>query len=434
MERQDEPRTMKVFFIVWIGQLISTVGSSLTVFALGLWVYQATASVAAFAFIGFCRIVPVILLSPVAGSLVDRWDRRRLMIIGDTGAALASLSVAFLFLAGRLEVWQVYAAAFATALFGTFQTPAFMAATYQLVPKAHLGRANGMLQIGQAASEIIAPTLAGALVVTIQMGGIALIDVVTFLAAILAVLMVRFPPVQAVDLSRGKYALVRDTAAGFRFIAACPGLLGLLTVFAYTSFMGGMIGALLQPMILNFASAGVLGVLLSVAGGGFLIGSLVMSLWGGPQPRIIGVLGFGFLCGACVLLIGVRAWAPMVAVAAFGAHVTIPIVVASNQAIWQSKIAAGAQGRVFGVRQTIVGAAQPLAFLIAGPLADRVFEPLLAENGLLAASVGQIIGTGPGRGMGLMFMLLGATAMLLMAATACNPRVRLIEVELPDNA
>jgi hypothetical protein len=206
----------------------------------------------------------------------------------------------------------------------------------------------------------------------------------------------------------------------------------LLGVSIVINFLWGMVGALIVPMILGFASSERLGLIISIAGTGMFSGSLAMSAWGGPKRRILGVLGFEFVSGLCFILIGLRPVFWLTALGAFCAHVTIAIVSGSNQAIWQSKVEPGVQGRVFAAQHMMARVAAPLAYLLAGPLADRVFEPLLTAGGLLAGSVGRVLGTGPGRGIGLLFVAMGACKMAVAAAGYAHPRVRLVEEELPD--
>lgn len=426
---------MAIFYIVWLGQVISLVGSGLTSFALGVWVFQRTDSITQFALIGLFTVLPRVLLSPLIGPLVDRWDRRWAMILSDTGAGLSTLTIVLLLYGGRLEIWHIYLLAAVSAAFGTVQWPAYMASTTLLVPKGNLGRANGMSQFGQAASEILAPALAGALLLTIGLGGIILIDFASFLFAVVTLLIVRFPKPQTTTSAEGKPgegSWWHEIAYGWNYVTARRGLLGLLIFLATVNFMWGMVGALITPMILGFTSSHMLGVIISVAGAGMLVGSLAMSIWGGPKRRIYGVLNFELLSGVCFMLIGLRPafWSVMLGV--FGAHATIAIIYGSNQAIWQSKVAPGVQGRVFATQQMIARAATPLAFLLAGPLAERFFEPLLTASGPLVAGVGGIIGTGAGRGIGLLFILMGVAKIVVSLGAYLNPSIRYVEDELPD--
>ena len=272
---------MGVFSIVWLGQLVSIIGSELTRFALGLWVYQQSGSVTQFAFIALCSILPHLLLSPFAGVLIDRWNRRWIMMLSDVGAACSTILIATLFFTNRLEVWHIYLLTAMSASFDSFQGPAYAASITLLVPKKHLGRANGMVQFGQAVAEILAPLLAGILMVTIQLWGIFLIDFITFLLAVGSLLLVRFPAHRlSVNTTEERVSLFHEAKFGWHYIAARRGLLGLLIFLALVNFLWGMVGALITPMILNFTSADRLGLIISIAGGGMLFGSLIMSLWG----------------------------------------------------------------------------------------------------------------------------------------------------------
>jgi len=431
--QEKTPRDMRVFLAVWLGQVVSIVGSGLTSFALGLWVYERTGSVTPYALTGLFAVLPSVLLSTLAGVLVDRWDRRRVMLLSDTGAGLATLAVALLFLTGRVQVWHIYLATAVSAAFSTSQRLAYTAAMAQLVSKGSLGRANGLVQFGQAASEILAPALAGILLLTIKVQGVLLIDFATFLFAVTTLLLVRFPRVEiAMAGQPDEEPLWREATYGWRYIAARPGLRGLTVFFAVVNLLWGMVGAVIVPLVLGFASADTLGIIISIAGTGLLIGSLVMSAWGGPKRRINGVLVFEMLSGLCFLLIGLRPAFWPVAAGAFGAHLTIAIIYGSNQAIWQTKVPPGVQGKVFAAQQMIAASTKPLAYLVAGPLVDRLFEPLLIHGGPLAGNVGQIIGVGPGRGIGLLFIAMGVLKVAVTLASSLNPRIRRIEDELPD--
>jgi predicted MFS family arabinose efflux permease len=419
--------------IIWLGQVVSLVGSGLTSFALGVWVFEQTGSATQFALIGLSAVLPRVILSPLAGAVVDRWDRRKVMIAGDVGAGLSTLVVALLLLVAQLEIWQIYLLAGISAAFGTLQWPAFAATTSLLVSKENLGRANGMVQFGQAASEILAPALAGVLMGVIRLEGVILIDVATFVFAVTTLLLVRLPRPEVVGMGKPEDgSLWKSLSFGWRYISARPGLRGLLVLMAAVDFLWGMVGALITPMILSWASSDALGAIISIAGAGMLTGSLIMSAWGGPKRRINGVLNFEMLSGLCFVLIGLRPSFWPVAAGAFGAHVTIAIVFGSNQAIWQSKVEPQVQGRVFGTQQMVARAAVPLAYLLAGPLADRVFNPLMAVDGPLAGSLGPVLGTGPGRGIGLLFVMMGAFKVIITLLGRLNPDVRNVEDELPE--
>ncbi len=424
---------MRTFLVIWLGQLISTLGSGLTGFALGVWIYEKTGSATLFAMNMLAFALPNLLVSPLAGALVDRWDRRWAMILSDTGAGLSTLAVFLLLLTNRLEVWHVYVITAVSAAFSTFQWPAYSAATSTLVPKEQLGRAGGMVQIGEAISQIIAPGVAGALYVTVGMHGVVLIDFITFGFAVGSLLLVRIPrPAVSVEGEQSKGSIWKEAMYGWKYITARPGLLGLLMVFAGTNLFSGIMQPLLAPLVLDMTSADMLGYLGSVIGIGMLLGTLVMSAWGGPKRKVHGVLGFLLLGGIFTSMLGLRPSIPLMTVSGFLMMFTFPIVNGSSQAIWQRKVALDVQGRVFSVRRMIAWSTTPIAFAIAGPLADKVFKPLLLEGGPLAGSVGQVIGVGPGRGVGLMFIILGLCNVLVAAAGYLSPRVFYVEDDLPD--
>ena len=426
----SQRRSFQIFSLIWFGQMVSLVGSGLTTFGLGIWVYQHTGQVTTFALTLFFTALPVLLLSPLAGVLVDRWDYRSVMVACDTGAALSSLAVALLLAIGKLQVWHIYIAVAFNAGFSTFQQPAYTALTSQLVPKSQLGRAGGMLQSGSAVSDILSPLLAGALVVTIGLSGIILIDFATFIFAVITLLSVRISSCVSTaetrnPFRRGSGCLLTESARGWRFITARSGLVGLLIFSAIANFSSGVISALLVPMLLTFATANVVGTVISIAGGGMLAGSLILSLWGGPVKRIKGVLGFTFLKGLGILFIGLRPQVYLVIVAASVAHFALPISNALNQAIWQVSVPQELQGRVFALRQMLARSMVPVAFLLAGPLADRVFEPMMAHpHGILTA-----LGSGPGRGMGLIFLLMGTVIMLVSVSGMFSARLQTVENE-----
>jgi MFS family permease len=406
----------------------------MTGFALGLWVYQQSGSVTQFALINFAAVLPRILISPLAGALIDRWDRRKVMAISDSLAGLTTLGVAILYASGRIELWHIYLAVALSAVFNAFQWPAFMAAMTLLVPKGKLGRANGMLTLNRAAAEILSPLAAGALILTLELSGILLIDFATFLFAAATLILTRFPSpkIPSIHAASPSRSVWKESMDGLKYIAVRKGLLGLVVFTSVVFFLWGMVGALIVPMILGFTTEDVLGGILSIAGLGMLSGGLIMSAWGGPSRKIFGIVGSEMFSGLCFILIGLKPLAWMVAIGAFLAHVTIAVVEGSNQAIWQIKVPPEIQGRVFGAEQMITRSTAPLAYLLAGPLADKIFEPMMAMDGYLADSLGQLLGMGVGRGIGLMFILMGFIKISVAAWGFINPNIRGIEEDLPD--
>ena len=420
---------LHTFFIIWLGQVVSTVGSSLTGFVLGVWVYQQTGSATQFALIAACATLPSILLAPLAGALVDRHDRRRVMIAADTGAALSTVALALLWTAGSLQVWHIWAATAVAAACNAFQNPAYSASLTLLVPREHLGRANGLVQTGQSLG-IIAPVIAAGLVAAVGVGGVIAIDLATFAVAVATLALVRIPrPEASAGAAAAKGSLRREAAYGWKYLRARPALMWLTVLFAFVNFFISMSAVLVQPLILSFGSVGTLGWLMFAGGSGMLAGSLVMGAWGGPRRRIHGVLGFVIAGGLALAGHGLAPSPWLIAVLAPAFLFTIPVVGGSLMVILQTQTPPDVQGRVFATVRMLSLVSVPLAYFIAGPMADRVFEPAMAPGGALAGSAGAWIGTGAGRGIALMFILSG----LLMVATALaaygSTRIRRVEDE-----
>ena len=397
-----------------------------------MWVFQKTGSVTQYAAIAFFGALPGLLAAPLAGVLVDRWDRRQVMLWANLGSGLRTLAVAGLLWADRLEVWQIYVAVAVASVFRTFHLPAYIAATTLLVPKKHLARASGMTQFGQAAAETLAPFLAGLLVTLVGVAGVLVIDFATFLFAVVALALVRIPRPPASAAGRQRRPMAQEAAYGWRFIRERQGLRGLLVYFALLNLVLSMVSVLIVPLVLSVADAATLGRVLSVSSAGLLAGSIVMTVTGGPRRRIHGVLGFGLLFSAGLALAGLRPAPWTIAAGLFLAMFGAPVINGASQAIWQVKVPPDVQGRVFAVRRMLAQVTAPLGHLVAGPLADRVFRPLLVPGGALAGSVGPVLGVGPGRGIGLLFVTLALLPVLASLWGYTQPRVRRVEEDLPD--
>jgi len=432
-ENTAVPRGMKTFVILWMGEVVSFFGSALTGFALGVWVYQQTGSVTRFSLIVLCAELPGIVFSPFVGAIVDRYDRRTIMIFSNLGAGLCTLAIALLHSQGLLRLWLIAILAALMSTFASFLRPAFSASVSLLVPKRHLGRASGMIQTGQATAQIASPLLAGILLLAVDLHGILLIDCLSYIPALIAVLLVSIPsPAKTADSATKRPSLLADAVYGWKYIYALKGIFGLLLFFACANFAVTISNILITPLILSFANSAVYGTVLSVTGVGVLAGGLLMSIWGGPKHRIIGVFLYGIVQGLALIFQGIRPNAVLIAASLFCAAFAGPIVNGSFVPILQSKTTPEVQGRVFAAVRLTSWWSVPVAYLLAGPLSDKVFEPLLMTGGLLASTVGLVTGTGPGRGIGFLLMLLGVFMLIATARAYLYPPLRNVEEELPD--
>ncbi len=434
---KTRPSGMSGFTLVWVGQLVSLLGSAMTGFALTIWAYERTEKATVLALAGFFFVTPMLIFSPIAGALVDRSNRKLMMMLSDLAAGVVTLGFLGLYLSGNLEIWHLYVGLSIEGIFQGFQWPAYSAAITTMLPKEQYGRANGMMSLAESGSGIFAPMLAGALLGVVGLAGILLIDVITFVFAIGALLVVDVPqPKRTLEGQRSQGSLLSEAMYGLHYILARPSLLGLQIVFLLGNFVTGIPYAVVAAMIL--ASSGsnelVLGVANSAGAIGGVVGGLVMSAWGGPKRRVNGVLfgwGLGSLLGP--VMMGLGRSLPFWAAASFCHAFFIPIINASNQAIWQSKVAPDLQGRVFSIRRLIAWFVNPLSMLIAGPLADQVLEPAMQSQTPLARIFGGLVGTGPGSGMALMFIAGGALAVLVSIGGYLTPAVRNAETLLPDH-
>jgi MFS family permease len=428
---------MKAFVIIWFGQVISLLGSAMTTFALTIWAYQETGQATALALMVFFGFTPGVLLSPVAGALVDRWNRKLVMMLSDLGTGISTIAVLLLYNGGHLEIWHLYVAGFFAGVFQAFQFPAYSAAVTMMLPKEQYARASGMLSLAGSASGVLAPVVAGALLAVIGIGGIMAIDIVTFVFAIGALLLVQIPqPARSAAGAEGQGSLWQESLYGFRYIFRRRSLLHLQLVFFCINFISAFSLVLLPAMIL--ARTGndelILGSVQSIGAVGGVVGGVLLSTWGGPRRRIHGVL-LGMLGTSLLSQIpmGLGRSLFVWGMGSFTFNLLIPILNGSNQAIWQAKVAPDVQGRVFAVRRLIAQITFPLATLLAGPLADQVMEPAMMPGGALAAELGWLVGTGPGAGMALIFILAGLFGAAVALGGYLFPSIRDVETLLPDH-
>jgi len=429
----EKPRLGRTFLVVWSGQLVSLVGSSLTGFALAVWVFQETGSATRLALVLLSTVLPGIILGPFAGALVDRWDRRWAMILSDAGAALGTLIIAALHFTDNLEIWHLYPALALSAAFATFQYPAYTAATSLLVTKDQYGRAAGMVQMAEAVGQIVGPILGGLLLFWGELTLVLIVDVATFCFAVLTLTWVRFPaPEKSEAGQEGEGKLWEEARYGLTYVRARKPLWALMMFFTSINFVFGFVSVLLLPLMLSFASEAAVGIAFGLAAVGMLIGSVVVSAWGGPKRRVLGIVGADFVIAAGLLLGALRPSLIVFTAGAFIVMAVLPVANSSSQAIWQSKVDLDVQGRVFAIRRTIAQLAIPVSYLAAGPIADGILEPLMADDGGLASTVGRFIGTGDGRGYALFFLILAGAAVLTGIAALGYEPLRTLEETMPD--
>lgn len=428
---------LKGFTLVAFGQLVSLVGSGMSQFALTIWAFEKTGLATSLALMGFFYMVPLILISPLAGAWVDRGNRKLMMMVSDLGAAGGTLAVFLLYLSGNLEIWHLYVVGVLNGLTSAFQWPAYSAAISTMVDKKDYARANGLLSLAESASGIGAPILAGILLGLVGLRGILLLDLLTFTAAFTTLMLVHVPqPKQSAAGRESRGSLLSEALYGFRFIFARPSLLGLQTVFLLGNLVANLGSAIMAAMILarTASSETALATVQSAAGIGGVLGGVLLSTWGGPRRKVHGVLMGWVLSsffGSVLLGLGQSVW--VWATCAFIFALIVPILNGSNQAIWQAKVPPDVQGKVFAARRMIAWVAGPLAMLVAGPLADRVLTPAMMPDGALAGVFGGLVGVGPGAGMALLLVISGLLGMVVGLGGYLFRVVREAEDLIPDH-
>ncbi len=434
---KKRPTGMLGFTIVWLGQIVSVLASNMSGFALTIWAFKMTGSATVLGLVQLSFILPFLLISPFAGAMVDRYNRKLMMRVSDLGAVVATTGILILNAAGILEIWHMCAASIIFGTSGAFQWPAYMAAISVMVPKEQYGRANGMMSLIDSGPAVFSPMLAGALLPLIGLTGILVIDVVTFFLAIGALLGVHVPAPELTEEGQaGKGNLTKEAVYGFKYIFARRSLLSLLLVILSLNLMGGLSQSLVAPMLLlrtnnNSASLGVVQSAFAVGG---VLGGLIVSAWGGFKKRIRGMLiGWGFYALFGLILFGLGrslyVWIPMALLSAM----TFPLTQSASNAIWQSKVAPDIQGRVFSARRLIAWLMDPIMPVVSGLAADYVMEPGMRAQSGLGNSFGWLVGSGPGSGMSLQFLVSGLLYLAVIAVAWFIPVVRNVETLLPDH-
>lgn len=430
------PAGMFAFLIIWLGQIVSVLASGMSQFALTIFMYEKTNSATALGLMQVFYITPFLLISPFAGVMVDRYNRKWMMMISDLGAGLATLGILVVLYFDIWQFWHMYVASVIFGLGNAFQWPAYSAAISTMVSKEQLGRANGLMSLMEAGPGVLAPILAGALLPLIRLTGILFLDVATFLIAIGALLVVHVPqPSRTQEGMQAGGGMLKQAAYGFQYIFARPSLLGLQLIFFAGNLFAGIGFTVFAPMILARSGSNslMLGTVQSAGAIASVAGGVLMSAWGGFKRRVHGVLLGWILSGLGMAVIGLAGGLPIWITGVAITSLVGPLVNASNQAIWQSKVAPDLQGRVFSARRLIAWFTNPISPIIGGTLADFWLEPAARAGTGLPAAFAWLVGTGTGAGMGLLIVFCGAAAALVGMAGYLIPPILHAETLLPDH-
>jgi amino acid adenylation domain-containing protein len=422
--------TIGRFLTIAASQLVSVVGSALTEFAVPLWIYITTGSIAKFALMAVVGLVPGLLTAPLAGAIIDRTSRRWIMLAGDTAAFATQLTFGGLLWTGHLSVGVIYPLLACLSVALTFQRIAYASAVPQLVPKHYLGHAAGVLQLANGTAQILVPLFAVGLLAAIGLGGILALDVASYAVAIVVLLVVRFPATMA---WQRREPIMREILGGLRYSLGHRGFVGMLLFFVVLNVFLSPLFLMFSPLVLSFADLGDVGRISFLSGVGTFIGALIMIVWGGPRRmRLRGVLLCTLALGCFCLVTGLRADLTVIAVGVCGMALWLTVLNGIYGTIVQVKVPQRFHGRVFAMNTLIAWSTLPIGFGLVAPYGAKLLDPLMAADGPLAGTLGALIGTGPGRGIGLMYALFGVVIVVIALVAMRVPALARFDHEVPD--
>lgn len=429
-----QQRGLRTFYTLAVAQIVSQIGSQMSSLAVGIYVYQQTGQATPLTLVALFLMLPTVLAGSIAGVLADRLDRRLLMIVGDTGAALGTVALFISISTGAFQIWHLYVVALWQSLFGVFQRPAFTASITLLVPDDQRQRANAIMQMGGPAAGLIAPALTGVLYAVIGLTGVIAIDLATFLFAVSVTLLVRIPrPKRTEHGEATRGSMLRELGGAFRFVRERRPLFIHILQVTLLNFLIGSCFALLTPYLLaRTGSEATMGLLLTVLNVGGIVGAIAIGAWGGFKRRIDTIMISCIIALIAVFGFGMAQTPLMLGVMLFVVMAGITILNASFFTFMQSKIPGDMQGRVFALLDQIGVGLTPIGYLLVGPLADQILEPLAASESW--GALGGLFGTETGAGMGLMFSVSAGLSLLVTLVVYALPSVRRMEATMPDYA
>lgn len=423
---------MKTFYLIALTQTFSIIGSQISSLALGIWVYQETGSATPLALTAFFSIVPFTLLSSFAGVIADRYSRKAIMALSDLGQAICTLVLLWLFTSGSFQIWHLYLVSLLQGIASTFQGPALSASITMLVPDDQRDRANAIRQMSQPAAGIIAPVVAGLVFAAIGVAGAIMIDLLTFAVAVVVILLAKVPmPRQSAEGKALSGTIMKEMIGGVRYLWARPGLFWLVVGFMVVNFILNSTGVLVTPYLLaRTGDDATYGVLMGLFNTGGLIGAIAIGVYGAVKRRVRTIMIQSMIISVLIILFGMAQTVPALAIVSL--LVLIPSAITNTVvgSLLQVKVAPDVQGRVFAVIDHFAMLLNPIAYLMAGPLADRVFEPMVGSAAWQPFA--PFFGTGAGAGMGLMIAVSGSLALATILLARISHTIWTMEDTLPD--
>ena len=418
---------MKKFLLIWAGELLSNIGSGMTAFAISMYVYTMTGSVTLVSLTTLLAFLPTVLLGPVSGVLADRYDRRVLMIIGDLCSGLGLVYILLQIQNGNQSILPILVGITWNAVFVALIEPAYKATITDILTEDEYARASGMVQMAGNARYLISPALAGIILGFADIRLILLLDIGTFFLTVSMVAIIR-KTIQK-PIPRKQESFRKQLQEGFSIIGSNKGVRSLLTVMAFVCFFMGFIQTLTGPMVLAVSNAKTVGILESVCTVGMLVGSLWIGMIGIRRGYAKILCVAGIVCGVAMALSGVSTNLLFTGGSIFLFFMALPFMNTCADVLIRVSIPNRLQGRVWGIISLLTQSGTILAYALCGVLSDYIFEPLLTDDGVLADSVGRIIGTGAGRGIGLLLILSGIGMVVTAYIIGNNKSLKAIQVK-----
>lgn len=418
------------FVALWLTQSFSSLGTSMTSYALILWSYRQLGTASSIAFLAAFTLLPSIFFSFIAGTIADRWNKKLVMAVGDGVAALGTLCVLALHLSGRLLPWHLYIVNFVLSCMNAFQNPAANVIITLLTPKKHYARANGMFAVTGSLSSLITPMAATAVFALGGLTPVLLFDLATFAVAVSALLFViRVPETPRADAA--KESFVQSCLFGVRYLLRNKPMLGMILLFMWLNLfahMGTMGIASALVLARTGGSESALGAYNTCVGIGTLIGGAFMTLWRPAKSRSKATL---LACLALCLLVdfplALGRSLPVWAAGALLGNIAMPVLNGNLVACMRAKVPIELQGRVFSARDTLQLWTMPVGLFLGGALADHVFEPLMASVSPLQRALSALVGTGPGAGMAVQVLLTVGISMVLAILALLDRKYRALD-------
>lgn len=432
------PNGMQGLVIIWLGQIISGIASSITAVALPIWVFSITRSGTAVGLLEFFFFGSYLLTVLFAGVLIDRYNRKMMMLVYDFVSLSAMAILLVLETTGNLEVWHLYVASAFQGVGYAFQSPSYAAAITTMVPKRQFIRANSLIALLNDGPEIFGPLLAGALYLMVGLRGLLAFNLLAFVISIGALLFVEIPtPRHTPEGERAQNNFLKEAIYGVKYIFRRPGLLGLLLIFFTGNLFSGIAlsVAALYPMLLlrSGNDAEVVGIVQSSGALAAVVAGIFLTGWGGIKRPVRAIL-LGWIISSWLglTLLGIGGALTIWLIAIVINYIFEPVVNVSMDAFLQTKIPPDLQGRVFSASDFISQAMVPFTPLLAGLFGDRIFEPAMNPGGALVDMFGWLVGTGPGAGFGLLIVICGIGGTLVGLSGYLVSDIRNVDVLLPD--